>query len=348
MLRLSLVLCLSLSACSLVPEESRHAADPVQPLRISDSGEISGLDALAESIGDSRILLLGENGHGVGSLTSTKVDLVRWLHREMGFEVLVFESGFFECGNVWRHIDTLEPRQALYDCLKYPFQHGEMLPLFEAIAAQAGTSTPLELAGMEIQAQGYDSAPRPAFSLETLAGTPDLATQVAALDSALYLVEDQGGLGDDRYRWAARNGETARQRYAEAAARTEGWDRWVFKMADGWIQRLAARGQAELDGAEERPPSYYTLRDEWMGHAVSALADSIAGPRKVIVWLHNDHARYGDPTSAGSVLRAQYGDDVYALGVFMGEGQIADNGRTVHDTKPYPAGGIEAFLKRDA
>jgi erythromycin esterase len=88
-----------------------------------------------------------------------------------------------------------------------------------------------------------------------------------------------------------------------------------------------------------------------MAKAVSALADSIQGSRKVVVWLHNDHGRYGNFSmqsaphrSAGSYLREYYGDEVFSVGLFMGRGTIANNGRTIREVAVPDPDGVERFL----
>ncbi|MEX2610690.1 MAG: erythromycin esterase family protein [Gemmatimonadota bacterium] len=277
------------------------------------------LEALGRTIGDSHIVLLGENGHGVGSISEIKAELT-----------------------------TVD---ALHACLRYPFEHAELLPVFQRVKVSHGTARPLALMGMDIQAQGFDSEPRPAYSLATLAGSdPELARRIAALDSALYLVEASGGLGSGIYAWAAANGDSARALYRQAAAASNGWDRWTFELAAGWIDRLQIRGAAELADADT-PVRYYEIRDEWMARAVSALADSIDGRRRVAVWLHNDHARYGAfpagtgmSRSTGGYLKDLYGKAVFSIGFFMGSGQIADNGRNARETVPAPEGSIESVM----
>ncbi len=324
----------------------------IQDLHFEDEALSAQLEPLARSIGDSRIVLLGENGHGVGSLSELKVDLVEWLYQEQGFEVLVFESGFFECGHVWHRIDSLEPADALLQCLKYPLQHAELLPLFSLAKRQAHSERPLELAGMDIQAQGYDSDPRPAAMSAMLAeADPVLGRAIAAMDTSLYLVAASGGLGDEIYAWAYQHADSARALYRTAAASADPWARWVFRMSEGWIERLAVRGAAEAAGSTDRPIDYYQIRDEWMARAVSAVADSIAGSRKVVVWLHNDHGRYGGFSigagrvrSVGGLLRDQYGSAVYSIGFFMGPGKIADNGRNTREVASIEAGSIEDFM----
>ena len=336
-----------ISACG-----SPAADHEFQPVSIGTDSVHSQLAPLARAIGDRRIVLLGENGHGVGQLTSAKVELIAWLHRELGFEVVIMESGFFECGRAWRRAAELSAREMLFDCLRYPFQQAELLPLFETIRASRASGQPLELAGMDPQAQGFDAGERPLVLHAVLAGRDaELARRVASYDSALFLVADSGGLGDEAGPWLLEHGAAAAAAYDSAAALTTGWDRWAFLLGRGLVERLDARAQAEAAGEEEAPAAFYEKRDEWMARAVAALADSIAGPRKVVVWLHNDHARYGrfasgrhEVRSVGGFLREWYGDDVYSIGFFMGRGTIADNGRRTRDVGPPPQDGVESFL----
>lgn len=329
----------------LILASSCRSPDRVHPVDLSASLS-EQLDPLATAIGASRIVLLGENGHGVGSITEAKVDLVSYLAAELGFDILIFESGFFECGYASRQTD-LSARDRLYGCLRYPFQHAEALPLF----SNSDSGDAIWIEGMDIQAQGFDSEPRPLFSQRVLAPRDStLAREVSALDSLLYLVEAQGGLGDSIFGWAAGHGDSAKVLYGRASGLTSGWERWVFRSAEGWLARLQERGRAEAEGVEV-PARYYELRDEWMARALAAHADSVNGPQKVLVWLHNDHARYGEFMSAGGssrsvggYLREWYGDDVFSVGFFMGEGQIADNGRNIRTVDSLPEGGIETFL----
>ena len=55
------------------------------------------LRTLKEMIGDARIVMLGEPNHGCGASMEAKARLVRFLHEEMGFNVLAWESNLHEC-----------------------------------------------------------------------------------------------------------------------------------------------------------------------------------------------------------------------------------------------------------
>ena len=52
---------------------------------------------LNEWIGDKRVVLLGEQTHFDGATFDLKAKIVKYLHEEMDFKVLAFESGYFEC-----------------------------------------------------------------------------------------------------------------------------------------------------------------------------------------------------------------------------------------------------------
>ena len=313
------------------------------------------LDALGKALADAQIVLLGENGHGVKEFTERKVKLIEWLHREHDFDLVVFESGLFECDRAWRHLAQNESADALKACLRYPFEHAELLPLFELMQAKRGSEEPLAFSGMDFQAQGFDSELRPVDTFERLRDADSaLARRLARADSSLYLVTQHGGLGDSVYQFAYRNAERLKADYRRAAELTSGPASLAFRLSVGWIDRLAIRGEAEARGGDRLPARYFELRDEWMARAVSALADSMDARRKVVVWLHNDHARYGrfpattsdSIRSTGGYLQDWYGKRVFSVGFFMRRGSVADNARRPRQMAPIPSDGLEAYLSR--
>ncbi len=318
------------------------------------SAELPHLHAALD--GSVRIVLLGENGHGVREFTEAKVRLIDWLHREHGFDLVVFESGLFECDNAWRQLAELEAVEALRACLRYPFEQAEILPLFESMKASRDSTGTLAFTGMDFQEQGFDSQSRPSATFERLARADSaLARRLANADTNLYLLPQHGGMGDSIYRFAFENADSLKAGYRKAADHTDGSTRLTFRLAEGWIDRLATRGEAELAGRDRLPGRYYELRDEWMARAVSALADSIGPARKVVVWLHNDHARYGRFPSAsdsirstGGYLREWHGQEVFTIGFFLGRGHVADNSHRRRRVADIPADGLETFLRRGA
>lgn len=55
-------------------------------------------DSIKKLIGNADIVLLGEPTHGEGNIFELKTEMVKFLHEQMGFNVIAFESGFIDLG----------------------------------------------------------------------------------------------------------------------------------------------------------------------------------------------------------------------------------------------------------
>lgn len=76
-----------------------------QPIRIKTDLPIAEKwNFLSNSIGDKKIVCLGESLHGVKEYNASKVELIQYLHEEMGFNVLAIESdlAMSVVGNLYR------------------------------------------------------------------------------------------------------------------------------------------------------------------------------------------------------------------------------------------------------
>src|SRR5690606_15558489 len=96
-----------------------YVKENLVPIRTIDPGDLDfeDLQALQTSVGNSSVILLGEQDHGDAPTFLAKTRIIKFLHQQMGFDVLVFESDFYGLaahGNLARlvrqipkHTDTM-------------------------------------------------------------------------------------------------------------------------------------------------------------------------------------------------------------------------------------------------
>jgi erythromycin esterase len=122
----------------------------------ADDVDFSDLQPLKEAIGDAGVVLLGEQTHGDGTTFLAKVRLIKFLHQEMGFDVVAFESGFYDGCKLW--LDILAGEDGITAAGMGIYYHWayctEVQPLFEYAAETALSAAPLEITGVDCKFNG--------------------------------------------------------------------------------------------------------------------------------------------------------------------------------------------------
>lgn len=90
----STVLLCSASFKESFKQYSKKNTHPIRSIDPNDT-DFSDLSSIREAIRDSRVVLLGEQDHGDAATFHAKTRLIKFLHQEMGFNVLAFESDFY-------------------------------------------------------------------------------------------------------------------------------------------------------------------------------------------------------------------------------------------------------------
>lgn len=257
------------------------------------------LAAIGRAVGDARIVFLGESSHGEGGVYLGKTRLVKYLHEKLGFDVLVFEAGFYEATKVW---DALRGGAKPVDALLLGVPPawswaGEIEPLAVYLAAQAHGPNPLQFAGYDPQGGSPIARERLAPELRAFLDSSGMA---AGADSTFWrelgwlergvspvdsLIVDSA-LVDDFVQTAMRlRTELARRSTSD---RPRFWQQVLESMAA--YARQLRQARLELDAKDARAGGSSNTRDEQGARNLLWLANDRYRGHRLIVWSATIHA----------------------------------------------------------
>jgi erythromycin esterase len=339
-------------------------ASPLRSIDPADA-DFSDLEPLGSAIGDSRIVMLGEQTHGDGATFEGKCRLVRFLHQRMGFDVLAFESGLYEMRKAWDALRAGEDARiaAPLSILFAWSRSREAQPVIDYIGANVRSGRPLEIAGFDCQFSAFEDNYARQFLLADLVAFLDSHGVDTAsmpdwprfhdlcgrfiLDACIYGYRWRPP--EDDYRFILTMFDTLIVRTASA----QGAD------APFWRQLIKSmRAEAEVHFWMPRSQDQFTLtdnngRDMAMGDNLVWLARDVYPQRKIIVWaatlhnMRNSHRlgpEYRRVVSMGDVAAQALGRQIYNLAFTCYEGESGWLQADKPDTlKPPPAGSLEAL-----
>lgn len=300
-------------------------AQHAQPLRTLDPNDrnFEDLAFLRTVLRDTRVVLLGEGDNGGGSDVMAKTRLVKFLHEEMGFDVIAFLAGIHSSTVAWRALQTDgDPRQAMRMAMGgLLWQSMEAEPLIQYLAARSRSSRPIELTGFDSQFTGTAAHTLLPDLQRFLRDKPTSISFPLADSSAA--VQVLAGVLDGRYaRDPASLPSIDEQAYAVDALR-----RTARELERGagdqehsfWAQVLrstATQVELVLGSLRGTGDAYFPGFVRQTGENLVWLLNTKYANRKVIVWAHTVHAmRAPEATSFGRSTGHTVGEAVWqALG----------------------------------
>ena len=353
------------AADTRVQAGTNSAVSEIRSIDPADS-DYSDLGGLKKAIGDARIVLLGEQTHGEGSTFLAKTRIIKFLHEKMGFEVLAFESGLYDCARIWENVrNGGRLSEEVIGSLFYMYATSrQMQPLFDYIQSAVdrrsggggnpgtepehaligtGPERPLIVTGFESQHSGLKAK----TELFTDFGRWLQARDPGMLDSAWRLFgrvsvatfTSRGYRpGEDERKVFF--GELGLLKQALANGGRLG-DRAGIDSLTGsagfWYQVVCSIESQALRYWELTKGNEVSVRDRQMAENLIWLAEKAYPGKKIIVWAHNGHIAKSltslGPVGAGadSSKAAETGKGVPAAGAAVENPEaFVPMGATIH------------------
>ncbi len=326
----------------------------IAPVRsVTHDAGFPDLQFLKTLLADRTIVQLGESSHGVREFNQAKVRLIKFLHQQMGFDVIAFESNLFTCYYTNENIKGT-PLEMSRGSIYGVWRTKEVNELFAYIKETQATDRPLILAGFDMKSSAmYSSLKRPGFLrdiIQTL--DPEYAGDVFRKDTEFlsnvfktgeeYFIENEEKLKQYYGKLLAffdTNMEKLLRRFPQdpkpvLVARQSVWS---FIRCVEYINAYTSEQEDEV---------YY--RDHSMAVNLFYLSEKVYPGKKIMVWGHNYHLRHAQAAVSGENtmgywVKKKFGPKAYTVGLYMYRGQLAGNDRKTVPVTPAHPGSLEAI-----
>lgn len=273
--------------------------------------------AIATAIGGKRIVLLGEFSHGTREIQEQRNELIRYLHDELDFGVLLLETGIGEVLYA-RLARDQQPAERLHQVLLRQWRTASWLSTMKLVKELR-----LDLAGFDVQRSNgaFGQVLREWGQSVILDPEPYLA-----LEKSLGRISHSlGGALSPVAREEAKQVLAAYDELAKKSQRVPGpISPWVRRTL---VNRIRFLGYQIDFGVNGDYAKRFNARDAAMADNVRWLLREVFAKRRVIIIGHNFHTSRSNRKLEvmGEILAKEHGDEMFSIGTFGAAGSHADN-----------------------
>jgi erythromycin esterase len=318
---------------------------------------------LRDAIRGASIVELGESIHVTAEFPLVRLQFIRYLHEQMGFDVLALEGSLTQAWLAQEHLYRSEESPELRIDRAQQFawfklwNTSQMRELMAYVEASQRSPRPLYLTSFDVQTGASAEFGMTPAVLETLVrsletfGEPPAEIHVTKNDLVAALgpvvqcrMGNPSGLGAAKAR--AEIAIDGLQHWIDAIAPTVGRHRPAVHLA---ALRLVPDNLRDHVTLCEHATTWQATRDELNAENALVLRDELATSHKIVLWAHHSHVSYnstgGRIPSMGQHIRQKIDGSVYTIGLFAGGGRFIDVAPlSVHALPALNKVGVERLL----
>lgn len=321
----------------------------------SDLESFENLSGLKETLKDVEVIALGENTHGLGEVFTAKTELVKFLYQELGFDLVLFESGFGDAALAWEQLDSLSAKEftSVFSSNFY-YNSKEIENLVSYVKSQDG----------KLKIQGFDCQPQQNYLIKRMA---EIAQPIDSTLAKSVLLEMRSF--NNLYQFENDKDTLAfnkqRDRFIEFLQNYKAF-------LDNNINELVGPGTTKNEinaliksneffiktyskiniGETMSWPAAYNIRDQSLFEIVKWFKE-VNPKSKIIIWAQNSHIENKtkpnyDVNWMGHSLKRAYGNKYYSIGAVVYSGKNLNYNGTFefeHKDNSYIAYHLNQFQK---
>ena len=295
-----------------------------------------GFERIKNEIGDAEIVMLGEQSHSDATTFETKIKLIKYLHQEMDFDILAFESSIYDCNKAWSMIqEGHDVKDALAKGIFDIWSVLEELnPLYQYVEQQLKSENPLIFAGFDSQISAKLAADYFEEDLTTFLGIfENVDLYKEEIQQLQFFINGSRTGKKIKYKKAVQNIAFVQKLIGLIKNNPNN------ELSDFWVQTLKNLAVWMSDTNLKTDN-----RDQQMAENLIWLKEKYPG-KKIICWGATSHFLYNssliklqDPkiqkaagdyylthSMMGDYLKEEYGDKLYTIGFIAHEGFFGYN-----------------------
>jgi erythromycin esterase len=330
---------------------------------IDNSQEHEDLDFLKSELENVQIMMLGEQAHGDGSTFLAKTRIIKYLHENLDFDVLVFESGLMDVYRVWTMIQEGDDHIDVFDNGIFPIwtNSKQTKELFNYILKQSKTDDPLYIAGFDMQPTGSAFTPDQrweelnAYLVESIDFKEDSYPLFSKVFKNIRVVFSPEFQKKD-LQLLIEEIEKLRNLVTQKDKSIQG--KITSTYLRNYLKTIILYKTADLQ-VPTNTPHVFNIRDREMANNFIFLKEELFPNKKIIVWGANSHLGYGrgfledfldrEASAKGMIpmgqyLKIDYQDNLYSLAFTSSGGKIGSLRGSTRELPPAHELSLERLL----